>query len=310
MIQVRHGLALATLALGFGLVTPAAHAQREGEFAEAVSTEAPEENTLNWNLAAGGVFNGGNTNSWSLNAGTNLRFVRGRHGLSVEWLFTYGRAAARRGADDPEVVAGTAEEGTFGDTEDVARNSNARARYDFFLTDNDILFAALVHRWDTFAGLDTRLQGQLGYLRYFLNEEKHQIWGEIGYDITYDTFVADVEDDVVHSARLYVGYNNQLRENVQFRLGLEALFDFEKFFGNADTDEEGFPGNDGDFGENLRLTFDAGLNVTVVDSLQLGIAFKLLYDEQPAGFAISEDRNVLLERVDTITTLSLVYSIL
>lgn len=253
------------------------------QFTESVSTEAPEEDKTEWNIAAGGIFNSGNTRSWSLTAGTHFGLIRGRHGFGFDFLLAYGRAALR----DPVT-------GEFGETTDVARNTNTSARYDFYITPNDALFVAAKHRWDTFAGLDTRLQAQVGYLRNFLNEENHRFWGEIGYDFTYDNFDPDplvdmmtgeVLDgtDAVHSARLYVGYKNQLNEHVLFTTGLEALFDLQ------------------DFTDNTRLNFDAGLQVTVVDSLQLGIGFKLLYDQEPV-----QGR----EGVDTITTLNLLYSLL
>ncbi|MFT5354279.1 MAG: putative salt-induced outer membrane protein YdiY [Polyangiales bacterium] len=253
------------------------------QFTESASTDAPEENKSEWNIAAGGVFNSGNTRSWSLTAGTSFGVVRGRHGLSFSFLLAYGRAALR----DPVT-------GEFGDTLDVARNTNTTARYDFYLTPNDALFVAARHRWDTFAGLDTRLQAQVGYLRNFVNEDNHRVWGEIGYDFTFDNFDPDPlidpmtmmeldGTDSVHSARLYLGYKNQLNEHVLFTTGLEALLDLQ------------------DIADNTRLNFDAGLQVTVVDSLQLGIAFKLLYDQEPV-----QGR----ETVDTITTLNLLYSLL
>ncbi len=272
-----------SLALIFVLATPLfalAQPEAAAQHAETVA-ERPDEDLLEWNLLAGGVFNSGNTRSWSLNAGTHFGFVRGRHGLTLDWVLSYGRAALR----DEDT-------GEFGDTTDVARNSNARIRYDFFLTDNDAIFAAVAHRWDTFAGLDTRLQAQIGYLRNFINEDNHRFWTEAGFDFTYDNF--DPEDlvdadgnelrtDEVYSARLFLGYKNQLNEHVLFLTSLEGLLDLEH---PAD---------------NLRLNYDAALQVTVVDSLQLGITFKLLYDQDPV-----QGR----ENVDTITTLNLIYSLI
>lgn len=252
------------------------------QFTESASTEAPDEDKTEWGLAAGGIFNSGNTRSWSLTAGTQFNLIRGRHGFAFKFLLAYGRAAVRDPITDE-----------FGDTLDIARNTNTTARYDFYLTPNDALFVAVGHRWDTFAGLDTRLQAQAGYLRNFVSEDNHRFWGEIGYDFTYDDFEESVDPvtmmdvdggtDSVHSARLYLGYKNQLNEHVLFTTGLEGLFDLQ------------------DISNNTRLNFDAGLQVTVVDSLQLGIAFKLLYDQEPV-----ENR----ETVDTITTLNLLYSLL
>lgn len=275
------------IALVFGLMIPFSAASAQ-EF-DSVNTEAPEEDSMEWSLSAGGVFNSGNTRSWTLTAGTHFGMVRGMHGLTVDWLFAYGRAALPV-ADAP---------GEFGPTQDVARNSNAALRYDLYLTPNDALFVGVRHRWDTFAGLDTRLQAQVGYMRNIINDEGQRFWAEAGYAFTYDNFdpenipVLDengdptgefVDDtDFVHSLRLFLGYNNQLNEHVAFLTTLEALFDLE------------------DFGGNIRLNYAASLQVTVVDSLQLGVSFMLLYDQEPV-----QGR----QAVDTVTTLNLMYSLI
>lgn len=286
------------IALAFGLLVPfsVASAQEEpaepAQFTETARTEAPEEDSISWNLMAGGVFNSGNTRSWTLTAGTHFGLVRGMHGLTIDWVFAYGRAAL------PIEEA----PGTFREPQDVTRNSNAALRYDLYLTENDAFFVSLRHRWDTFAGLDTRLQAQIGYLRNIINQENQRFWGEIGYDFTFDNFDPEnrpnpnfdpanpngeseflPDTDIVHSARLFLGYNNKLNENVVFLTSLEALFDLEDFAGN------------------IRLNYAASLQVTVVDSLQLGIGFLLLYDQEPVQGRSS---------VDTITTLNLLYSLI
>ena len=71
-------------------------------------------------------------------------------------------------------------------SEETVKNLNAKLRYDYYLTLMDALFVAIVLRWDEFAGLDLRVQGQLGYLRNFLRKDGHRFWGEVGYDLTVD----------------------------------------------------------------------------------------------------------------------------
>lgn len=273
------------------------------QLTERVSEEVPEEDETAWALSAGAVFNTGNTESWNLNAGTNFRIVRGRHAFGLEWAFNYGRANLPDDGDDDYV--------------DTVRNSNARIRYDFYLTDMDALFAAVAHRWDTFAGLDTRLQAQAGYLRNFFKEENHRSWGEIGFDYTYDNFDPEAIQDPdtagnmecdptvtpnvadrpaicqadgtqnVYAARVFLGYDNQLNEHVKVLAGLEALLNLED-------------------PEDLRLNFDAALRSTIAGSLQLELKFKLLFDNVPALRADGTS----LEKVDTTTTLSLIYNLL
>lgn len=270
------------------------------QLTERVNTDAPEEDATSWNLTAGGTFASGNTQSYSLTAGTNVSIIRGRHGIGASWTFVMGGANLPDDMVDEYVL--------------TARNSNARLRYDFYLTKNDALFLALAHRWDTFAGLDTRLQLQAGYMRNFLNVEKHRAWGEIGYDMTFDNFdperrldpdqsglvecmgadVATAPDvcladgtQIVHAARIYLGYDNQLSEAVRFLAGLEALLNIQEI-------------------EDLRLNFDAALQSTIAGSLQVEIKFKLLFDNVPALRADGTS----FESVDTLTTVGLIYSLL
>lgn len=274
------GWMLAAVALT--VATPAlTHAQADdaAQFTQQADTDKPAEE-LDWNLSAGGVFASGNTRSWTLNAGTAFKLIRGRHGLSLNWTLAYGRADL------------TPTDGTD-DYQDTVRNSNARVRYDLYLTRMDALFAAVAHRWDTFAGLDTRLQGQLGYLRNIFAEENHRLWGEIGYDLTWDDFdpdpLLDPDDptivldgtQIVHAARAYVGYDNELNDNVHFTTGLEALFNLQQ-------------------GEDIRLNFDAALQATLVGSLSLELKFKLLFDNVPVPGKVE---------TDTLTTVNLVYTL-
>lgn len=270
------------------------------QLTERVNTERPEEDTTSWALSAGGTFASGNTQSYAVNAGTNLSLIRGRHGIGASWTFVMGGANLPDDMVDEYVL--------------TARNSNARLRYDFYLTKNDALFVALAHRWDTFAGLDTRLQLQAGYMRNFLNVEKHRAWGEIGYDLTYDNFDPERRLDpdqsglmecmgadpltapdvclaegtqIVHAARIYLGYDNQLSEAVRFLAGLEALLNLQEI-------------------EDLRLNFDAALQSTIAGNLQVEIKFKLLFDNVPALRADGTS----FEAVDTLTTVSLIYTLL
>ncbi|HJK94095.1 MAG TPA: DUF481 domain-containing protein [Polyangiaceae bacterium LLY-WYZ-15_(1-7)] len=299
-------LALAFGALALGAPAPAgAQAADPEQLTERVNQERPEEDETAWALSAGAVINTGNTRSWTANAGSNFRLVRGRHAFGAEWAFNYGRADLPDDGVD--------------DYTDTARNSNLRLRYDLYLTRMDALFVALAHRWDTFAGLDTRLQGQVGYLRNFFREENHRAWGEVGYDITYDNFDPEAIQDpdtasdpmcdpamgapddiadrpaicqadgsqIVHAARVYLGYENALNEHVRFLTGVEALLNLEE-------------------PEDLRINYDAALRSTIAGSLQVEIKFKLLYDNVPALQADGTER----EKIDTTTTISLIYTLI
>lgn len=296
--------AIAALSL-LGVAQADAQAPAPEQLTERVNEERPEEDVTSWAVSAGAVINTGNTQSWMLNAGTNFRIVRGHHSFGAEWTFNYGRANLP--SDDRDAYV------------DTVRNSNSRLRYDFYLTKLDALFLAAAHRWDTFAGLDTRLQIQAGYLRNFFKESNHRSWAELGYDMTYDNFDPEAIQDpdtamdpscdpaqgapmniadrpaqcqadttqIVHAARVYLGYDNALNENVHFLTGLEALLNLQQV-------------------EDLRLNFDAALRSTIVDSLQVELKFKLLFDNVPALQGDGTSR----EKLDTNTTISLIYTLL
>ncbi|MBX3246292.1 MAG: DUF481 domain-containing protein [Myxococcales bacterium] len=271
----------AAICLGLSALSAPAFAQDPPpptQLTERANVEAPSEDVTNFAVSAGANVATGNTRSWNLAAGTAFRLVRGRHATAFDWAFNYGRAAPAGDTTTPLV--------------DTVRNSNTKLRYDFYLTRMDALFVAAAHRWDTFAGLDTRLQLQAGYLRNFVREENHRAWGEIGYDMTYDNFteiqMSTGEDtQIVHAARIYLGYENNLNEYVKFLTGVETLLNFQQI-------------------EDLRINFDAALRSTIAGRLQVELKFKLLFDNVPAERADGTS----FEKLDTLTTVSLIYTFL
>ena len=113
----------------------------------------------------------------------------------------------------------------------TAFNVNAKLRYDFYITDMDAIFAAVAYRHDRFAGLEHRVQGQLGYLRNIFREKNHRFWGELGGDVTYDYQYIDdgmsnitFGEETVFSIRAFIGYDNKLSETLTYTTGLEVLW--------------------------------------------------------------------------------------
>jgi len=236
------------------------------------TTEAPRVDETAWTVNAGGVLNTGNTRAVTLNIGTRALVVRGMNQASGDLQFSYGRAS----------LPNTEQPGAFENWRTNANNINAQARYDRFLTLMDGLFVGGRFRRDPFAGLDLRLQGQVGYLREIFRELNHRFWTEIGYDITYDNFYPQPGSDVVHSVRGFVGYQNQLNPFVAFVSGLEGLYDVEN-------------------SRNVRLQWISEINSKIEDRFQLSLMFAARFDNVPV-----ENR----EKLDTLTTLNLVYSLL
>lgn len=246
---------------------------------EKYADEAPPEDSTTWTASAGGVLSTGNTQKLTLNGGTDLALVRGAHGFGFKANVVYGLSDVVRGDGD-----------TF-ETKD-AFNVNAKARYDFYFTDLDAIFGAVAYRHDRFAGLEHRVQGQLGYLRNVFREENHRLWGELGGDLTYDYQYQDDGmgnitngEETVFSIRAFVGYDNHLSETLTFATGLEFLLP------PADV-------------ENVRVTWDNTLTSKLWESLSLELKFLALFDNEPVESIPAKSK------LDTLTTLSLVYALL
>lgn len=238
---------------------------------------APEADETKLNMSAGGTLSTGNTQSWQANAGADFRLVRGPHATAAMVNFLYGRS------DLPD--------DDIDGFEDTARNLNAKARYDHFLTDLDALFGAAAYRWDTFAGLETRIQLQAGYLRNFVREDDLRFWGELGYDLTYDNYTLAIINaaaadgnsieghEIVHSLRGFVGYDNHITDALTWNTGLEGLMNVEE-------------------PEDFRVNWNTALRSKINGSLQLEMKFALKYDNVP----VPGTRNL-----DTLSQVSLIY---
>ena len=231
------------------------------------------------NIAFGATALGGNTNTYAGNLGGRFGLNRDRHQLTLEALGTM--SGARKTEKGP--------------LEWTARNVISRARYDLFLSRDDALFVALAPRRDIFAGIDIRLQNQIGYSRnVFADSDKHRLWLELGYDLTYDylsketTTTDDITTQVssespalapmgttsivrtiktrepgeanwVNSARIFFGYTNRLFSAANLSLGIETLLDFEDK-------------------ENVRANGLAEFTSSVTQSFKLGLQSRMLFD--------------------------------
>jgi len=261
-------------------------------FTQAATLDHPATDETVWNISAGATLNTGNTRSFAGNAGTHLAIRRGPHGFVFDLQAIEGIAQAL----DPAMTSAMGHT-VYGPWTESASSVTTSGRYDFFLTDSDAIFGAFALRHDRLAGLELRTQVQVGYLRNFYVVEKHRLWGEVGYDFTYDYFWNKTIHDPTsgallatdrnsHSARFYLGYDNHLNENLTLTTGVEFLLRPYRVDGQ------------GDF--QARLNWITQLNMKVDAHFSLGLAFTLRYDSvPPAG----------KENVDTITVLNLIYAL-
>lgn len=253
------------------LLLPAFASAQQGE---EVRHDAPSEDVTSLVISAGGVHQAGNTRTLTVNAGADFQLIRGPHWFesNAAWIFS----------EDFKTDA------------TVAHNINARSRYDYFFTPLDGLWVLGKVRWDRFAALAPSLQGSAGYARNFVREQRddgslsHRFWGEVGYDITGNIYDYDLtggtgpDSEVLHSARLFVGWQRIMNEHLSLRASVEGLINIPD-------------------PSDSRINLDAGANLKVAENFQAGVVFRMLVDTEPQGDARS---------VDTITQLNLVYTML
>lgn len=228
-------------------------------------------------VSAGAFLSTGNATSLALTAAGNLRLRRGSDQFTIDLAANYGQAS---------VTPGTPAEPTV-------ENIQARARYDRFLAKKWAVFAQESFRKDRFQGLDLRLNFDPGLAYYVLIEEKQHLTFEAGYDLQYDVrtteAIADAEaagtpvdaTEVRHALRFFAGYDNNLNEHVRFDTGLEYLQAFA-------------------LAENFRINWVSSLTASITQSFAVAAGFTLRFDNNPLP---------AVQQLDTITTLSLVYSL-
>jgi len=238
---------------------------------EHANAEAPTEDSTDLKFQAGAQLQSGNTQSYAINGGMLCDVVRNRHAFHLDGIGAWGASAPPDG----------------GNVQRTARNVNTSARYDYYLTGMDALFVGIRTRWDTFAGLYSRLQNQIGYLRNFVKNDHHRFWGEVGWDLTWDEyFTVDAMtmtrtngSAIVNAARAFVGLESQFNEHVKLKSGAEALFNVED-------------------GQDVRVNALVGLTTAFSDKFKLEILFTVLFDNVPVPGN---------QTTDTTTLISLIY---
>jgi hypothetical protein len=294
-------LAVFSAVLGLAVSARAQPVTPIAQHTEAVTvlpTEPADQLTLS--AALGATLNSGNTESYAGNASGRLGLMRYPHQLTIEGLGTLGYTA----------IGGN-------DVEQTSANVIGRGRYDLFLSRMDALFVAVQPLRNTFAGIEGRIQSQVGYLRnLYFPADTHRLWGEAGYDFTYDWYgeIATTEtvysgsgegvtipgvlatDTVtatrtvtlpkdqrgINSARLFFGYTNLLYAAANLNLGVEALFNLK-----------------GSESDDVRINSLAEITSSISEHFKLGVQARILFDNVPVPTK---------KKTDAIIGVQLVYS--
>lgn len=230
-------------------------------------------------LMAGALWTAGNSRTLALTGSGDYRLRRADSQFTALAAANYGRSASN--ADSPY--------------ETTVENYQARARYDHFFTKEVAGFASVSARRDRFQRLNLRLNLDPGVAYYFLDEPKHLLWAELGYDLQHDIrrrvlvspapgepAVADVEKtETSHNVRAFAGYKNQLSAAVDFSTSLEYIQ------GLKDT-------------ASWRLSWDGALTSQIDQDFALATTVSIKYDHNPLPD---------VEKTDVVTALNLVYTL-
>ncbi len=241
-------------------------------------------------VAGGTLTTSGNARLVALTASSKFRLRRGEDQVSAAVAANYARAAVT-----PDDRAAT-----------TVENLQGLARYDRFLGDVT-LFAQAQGRRDRFQGLNLRLNVDPGVGYYFINQQDTLLWVEAGYDLQHDVRRDDAlaqvdpatsaplppldKTQTVHSARLFAGYEFALDTGFKLSAGLEYL--------------QGLAASNTRAGQSAteiyRVNGVTNATAKVFDKLSISLAFTGRYD-----------RGALpgKERLDTITSANLVYTLL
>jgi putative salt-induced outer membrane protein YdiY len=226
-------------------------------------------------LSSGGQGSSGNSRLLALTANGAFETRFDNNGVGFSALANYGRSAV-----PGQPVQTTTE------------NMQGRLRYDRYIIEEASFFLITTGRHDRFQGLDFRLNLDPGFKYLFLVEQANALWAEAGYDFQYDIRRDDALVDpmgarpplektaVDHSSRLFVGVRHAFNEQVTISSGVEYLQSIVETTRN-------------------RINFDAVFAAKVGAGLAVGLGFVMRYDHAPLPGK---------ERVDTATSVSLIYS--
>jgi hypothetical protein len=162
-------------------------------------------------------------------------------------------------------------------TQTTANAFALKLRYDRFLTEHNSLFVTGLLSGDQPAGKELIGGGQAGYSRQLLKSESQEAIAELGYDFSYEQYVAKSSSVSIHSARALLGYTVKVSDSTGAYTNVEVL---------ANLNEEKVPTEDGtnvaDPFQDFRVIWKAGLTTTIWKNVSFGFDFGLRYDNVPA----------------------------
>jgi putative salt-induced outer membrane protein YdiY len=292
-------------------VTSSAAAQPKFQF------EKPPEKPSDWQVQAKGglLVTTGNSQSRNGNLGLTASHQTDGNKVSLEANVAYGRSNVLVPVIDMGVVTGLERS-----PETTTNQWKARGRYDRFFTPNNSAYVLGQIGADRVAGKKLVGGGQVGYSRQLVKNDHHTTVAELGYDFSYESYLADPPVDAVaiHSARVFVGELWKLTPDTGLTGSVEALFNLNKEKAPDAGDSTGATNEVKAF-KDTRLAGKLGVTTTLYKSLSFGFSFGLLYDQNPAprpvpasakGAKYAPTFHPFADKVDTLTEATLVFTFL
>jgi hypothetical protein len=210
---------------------------------------------------------------------------------------------------------------------ETTNNWFLKGRYDRFFTLNNSGYVSAQVASDKIAGKSLFGGGQIGYSRQLYKSPMHLAVAEIGYDLSYESYVqvpgTDHPSVTIHSARLFAGETLTLTPSTGITASVEALFNLnrESEALNASTGSiPNTPATPGvDAFKDTRVNGKLGFTTTIFKRLAIGFGVTVRYDQNPAplpipsGVAANAMFSPLLgtpfaEKVDTLTEATVIYT--
>lgn len=314
---LRSPLSLALLSCAFLLPSLAARAQNIAfDFQKAPPPPTPEKPPVEWKVQSKGglLLTSGNSQMGSATLGLDSSRLSGANKLSLNGNLAYGRTRLLT----PIIRDDGATMTTVGYARESRTTTNewkTRARYDRFVTGNNSIYGLAQLGADKVAGKKLYGGGQVGYSRQLLKNDQHTLVAELGYDVSFESYVSDTDSVAIHSARAFVGELFTLTKETGFTGSVEALFNLNKEDALNASAKDGSKGV-GAF-KDTRIIGKLGLTTTLRKSLSLGVGFTIKYDQNPALWPPVKGAPPLdpafypfADRVDTLTDATLIYTFL
>ena len=213
----------------------------------------PPPPAVEWKAQVKGGFlmTSGNSQTTGTSVAGNVSRKEGNNRLTIDAGAAYGRSNVVTPVDRDGRDGHAAHEHDHAASvaTNIETNNNwfTKGRYDCFFTANNSGYVSAQAAGDEVAGKSFYGGGQIGYSRQVYKSEMHLLVAELGYDLSYERYVADpgpTHDPVtVHSARIFAGETLTLTKATGITASVEALFNLNKE-GSALHYPSGAPGVD------------------------------------------------------------------